>query len=244
MLTKEINSLQHPIVKTFVKLRTSRKFRYAQKRVVIAGIKQVVEAPHIETLLVKKGEPPVSLAKEVFVVTDAILKKITGLETPEPMAAIVPMPDWSPLTGKNAILALDGISDPGNLGTLLRSALALGWGGAFLTETCVDPFNDKALRSAKGATFNLPLKIGDINELTALIRNENFTPLVADMGGAPLSEVSNISKPLLILGNEAKGVSEELKERYQKISVPIQGIESLNVSAAGSILMYNLGRDL
>lgn len=240
MIPKEISSLQHPIVKTFVKLRSSRKFRYEQRQLVIAGIKQVSEALAVDVLIVRKGTAPLRDAKQTFFVTDEILKKATGLETPEPVAAIVPMPKWDALMGKKRILALDGIADPGNLGTLLRTALALGWDGAFLTEECVDPFNEKALRAAKGATFSLPLRMGTTEELLALIESEGYRAWVADMDGTPLPEVERTDKTLLILGNEAQGVSERLKECCDKIAVPIAHIESLNVAAAGAILMYNL----
>lgn len=240
MIAKDVTSLQHPIVKTFVKLRSSRKFRYDQKQLVIAGIKQVSEAPAVEVLLIRKGFSFDKSAKQVFSVTEEILKKATGLETPEPIAAIVPMPEWGKLEGKNRILALDGIADPGNLGTLLRTALALGWDGAFLTEECVDPYNEKALRAAKGATFSLPLRMGSSAELLELIKREQFQAWVADMDGKPLPDVKPQSKTILILGNEANGVSEELKKKCDKIAIPIAHIESLNVAAAGAILMYNL----
>ncbi|MBS0628791.1 MAG: RNA methyltransferase [Verrucomicrobia bacterium] len=238
MIPKEVSSLQHPIVKTFVKLRTLRKFRYAQKRLVIAGMKQVSEAPAIEVLMIRKGFSFGKSATEIYYVTDEILKKITGLESPEPVAAIVKMPPWRSLEGKKKIVVFDGIADPGNLGTLLRTALALGWEGAFLTEDCVDPFNDKALRAAKGATFSLPLRMGTSEELLELIKD--YHSFVADMHGTPLPEVKPKEKVVLILGNEAKGVSEKLKLHCGKVAVPIAHIESLNVAAAGAILMYIL----
>lgn len=238
MIPKEVSSLQHPIVKTFVKLRTLRKFRYEKKQVVIAGIKQISEAPVLEILLIRKGTPFSRTAKEIFYVTEEILKKVTGLETPEPVAAIVAMPPWRKLEGKNKILALDGIADPGNLGTLLRTALALGWEGAFLTEQCVDPFNEKALRAAKGATFSLPLRMGSVEELLEL--SKDYQVYVADMEGTPLPNVKPSPKTILILGNEAQGVSEILKNSCPKIAIPISQIESLNVAAAGAILMYEL----
>jgi len=239
MIPKEVSSLQHPIVKTFVKLRTSRKFRYEHRQLVIAGIKQVSEAAEVEVLLLRKGFSLGKSAKQIFYVTEEILKKVTGLESPEPAAAIVSMPPWSKLEGKKKIVVFDGIADPGNLGTLLRTALALGWDGAFLTEDCVDPFNDKALRAAKGATFLLPLRIGSVEELLHLMAGTQS--FVADMNGTPLPNVKPEENLILILGNEAKGVSEKLKMQCDKVAVPIAHIESLNVAAAGAILMYNLG---
>lgn len=238
MAIKEITSLQHPITKLFVKLRTSRQFRYEKKQVIITGVKQVLEAKNLEVLLIKKGFHFSLEEKETYIVTDEILKKATGVETPEPVAAIVTMPEWSSLEGKNWIICLDRVSDPGNLGTLLRTALALGWEGAFLTEGCVDPFNDKAIAAAKGATFRLPMKRGTLKELMDFATD--FTTWIADTEGTPLSKISVNKKTLLILGNEARGISEELRVHFSAISIPISEMESLNVAAAGAILMYNL----
>ncbi|NGX37704.1 MAG: putative TrmH family tRNA/rRNA methyltransferase [Chlamydiae bacterium] len=238
MLSKEISSPQHPIVKTFVKLRTSRKFRYEQKQVVIAGIKQVSEAPSLDILLVRTGFSHSLKANQIYSVSESLLKKVTGLESPEPMAAIVGMPDWASLNGKKWILGLDGIQDPGNLGTLLRTALALGWEGAFMTENCVDPFNEKALRAAKGATFRLPLRMDTEKKLCLFAKD--YQTWIADPHGKSLNEISSQKNGFLILGNEAQGVSETLKAQFNALSIPIADIESLNVAAAGAILMYNL----
>lgn len=238
MLAKEITSLQHPIVKNFVKLRTDRHYRYEMRQIVISGRKIIEEMPYLDILIVKKGTLHQLQAKEIFLVTDEMLKKITGLETPEPFAAVVPMPEWSRLENKKTILALDGISDPGNLGTLLRTALGLGWEGAFLTESSVDPYNDKALRAAKGATFRLPLHMGTEEKLLQFAQNREV--LIADAKGKPLRDVPKSKNLLLILGNESQGVSKRLKDLFPAVSIPIQNIESLNVAAAGAILLYNL----
>ena len=241
MLPKEITSLQHPIVKHFVKLRENKKFRYENKQIVLAGIKQVEEAKDLEILLTKKNFAHSLKAKEQYIVTDAILKKVTGLETPEPASATVPMPSFQSLQGKKWILAIDGISDPGNLGTLIRTALALGFEGAFLTETSVDPFNDKALRSAKGAALCLPLQKGSVQDLIDLAKD--LPTFLADLGGENLSSIKPQKSALLILGNEANGPSPELKKKFPSITIPISSIDSLNVAAAGAIIMYTLHHD-
>ena len=241
MLPKEITSLQHPIVKEFVKLRTNRKFRYEKKSVVIAGKKQVQEATLLERVLILKDSPVATpAAKEVFFVTESILKKVTGLEAPEALAATTPMPSWQNLGKKRWILVLDGVADPGNMGTLLRTALALGWEGAFLTDRCVDPLNEKALRAAKGATFRLPLQMGSIETLLALKEETGHIGLIADIEGKPLSGLSPPDGCLLVLGNEASGVSRELKSSFTSVSIPMNQMESLNVAAAGAIIMYNI----
>lgn len=238
MLAKEISSLQHPIVKEFVQLRTSRRARYEKKQILLLGTKQVEEAPSLEILLIQKGSQTKATAPNLFQVPIEILKKISGQPHPEPLCALATMPPFSNLKGKNKIIALDGVSDPGNVGTLIRTACALGWEGCFLTKECADPFNDKALRASMGATLHLPLQMGSTQELFELAKH--FSPLVAHMEGTPIEKVGPIKNPLLILGKEATGVCPEILEAFAHISIPIQTTESLNVAAAGAILMYHI----
>ena len=187
MTQYEITSLQHPIVKHFVKLRNSRAFRKEQKSALIVGTKLVLELSshtQLKTLFIENGaeQPPVKAA-HIYYVTPEILKKITGLEQPEPYAAEVELPKPADLSQKKFLLALDGIADPGNLGTLIRTAYALGWDGIFICEGSADPFNDKALRAAKGATFHIPLSEGSFGELDQLIEKSNLSVYIADMDG-------------------------------------------------------------
>lgn len=242
MSTREITSLQHPFVKEWVNLRLDPHFRNEKEKVLITGYKLAIELKP-DLLIVQKDHPiPKNLhPKELFFVTEAILKKITGMPHPEPIAGILQMPKEESLAGKQFILALDQITDPGNLGTLLRSALALGWQGAFLTEGSVDPFNDKAIRAAKGATFRLPLRLGSNEELLELIASEKWPVFVADLSGKNLKTLLPPSKALLILGSEGQGISPVFRGRFESVSIPMSGkMESLNVAAAGAILMYHL----
>ena len=243
---REISSLQHPLVKHLVKLRESRDYRYKTHRVVISGVKLVKELSsgfRIRILLIEEGfSPPFSInADEVFYVNAQIMKKVTGLENPEPIAAEIDMPQAQDLSSIDLLLILDGISDPGNLGTLLRTALALGWGGVFLTMGSTDPFNEKAIRAAKGATFKIPLKSGSWEELKVILLRKKFTLFAADAKGKDLAEYKCSMPIALALGNEAHGITTELKKSAQIICIPMSGpMESLNVASAGAILMYEL----
>jgi TrmH family RNA methyltransferase len=249
MQSKEILSLQHPLVKHLVKLRQSRDYRYECQRVVISGIKLVKElSSHYPlcTLVLEQGTTCSAPSDQVCYVTPQILKKITGLENPEPIAAEIAMPPPSDLSKANFLLILDGISDPGNLGTLLRTARALGWEGAFLTSKSTDPFNEKALRAAQGASFTLPWKSGTWEELSALLHHKKMLLFAADTSGMDLAlcKTSHASKAhciALALGNETHGLSSALKQRSTLVAIPMQGgMESLNVATAGAILMYEL----
>lgn len=199
----------------------------------------------IKILIVEEGVsiPKNFTAEECYAVPKHLLKKISGTENPEPFAAVVPLPEPADLAKKNHILVLDGISDPGNLGTLLRTALALGWEGAFITRTSCDPFNDKALRAAKGATFRLPLFVGEVSDLNALIKEGNFSVYVADAKGKPY-ETQKISSPLmLVLGSEAHGVKISTPKDTARLAISISDqMESLNVAIAGALLMHQIKR--
>src|SRR3990167_437079 len=153
MVAKKIESLQHPLVKHWVQLRQERSYREKTQEVLIIGKKMVSELK--PALMISTQDFPFD-AKEQYLVTEQILKKVTNLNQPDGYAGVLPLPKPQQLGQKNRLLILDQISDPGNLGTVLRSALAFNWEGVILTPGTVDLFNDKALRSAKGATFHLP----------------------------------------------------------------------------------------
>lgn len=244
MILREISSLQHPLVKRLVKLRQDRDYRYETKRLLVSGKKLIGELSpsiRIHALFLENGFETPLKADEIFLVTPEILKKITGLESPEPIAAEIEMPVFQDLSSANFLLILDQINDPGNLGTLLRTACALGWEGVFLTPGTTDPFNEKAIRAAKGATFTLPWKSGTWEELHQLLENKKMTLLAADASGKNMTECKVFAPLALALGNESHGLSSQLQKSAEVVAIPMMGqMESLNVAAAGAILMYQL----
>lgn len=246
MSVKEITSLQHPLVKHLVKLRQDRDYRYTCKRVLLSGIKLIQELSSqfpLRTLFIEHGAKPSTPCDQLYYTTESILKKITGLENPEPIAAEIEMPLAADLSAVNFLLVLDGISDPGNLGTLLRTAKALGWEGVFLTSRSTDPFNEKALRAAKGATFTLPWKSGTLEELSTFLQKKNMPLFAADTCGKDIATCTTAAPLALALGNEAHGLSSQLKQMAKPIAIPMENrMESLNVATAGAILMYTLKR--
>lgn len=239
MVAKEITSLQHPLVKEALRLRTEKDVRDVQERVLIAGQKLIRDlSAHCSIqILFYTGDAPSISALEMFRVSEAVLKKITGLDDSSGWAAIVLKPGEQPLEKKDYILILDQVSDPGNLGTLWRSALGFGWQGIWLTPGCVDPFNDKALRAAQGATFLLPYERVLPEKILSWARARNASLFVGDLHGS-LFDQCKFRPPLaLILGNEGRGPGEWAKS-IAKVTIPIQNIDSLNVASAGAILLY------
>jgi TrmH family RNA methyltransferase len=248
MIIKKISSLQHPLVRHFVKLRDDRGYRYQCQKVVVSGFKLVQELSllfHFRTLfLERESAPPFEVrADDIYHVSRQILKKITGLETPEPIAAEIGMLAPPDLSSATTLLILDGVSDPGNLGTLLRTAKGLGWDAAWMTPGSTDPYNEKAVRAAKGATFTLPWKSGSWEELDLFLSERRMTLLAADASGEEIESLSASLPLALALGNEARGLTPRLKEAARLVAVPMEGrTESLNVAAAGSILLYALNQ--
>lgn len=239
MIAKEITSLQHPLVKYLVKLRTSSGYRKEQRRVLVVGsklVRELFEMGLVETLF-SCDSIPFGLAQgrdmPQYRVTPEIIKKISGLVSPEPLAAECLLPDSVDLSHKQMVLVLDGVSDPGNLGTLLRTALSFGWDGAIVLPSSCDPYNEKALRAAKGATFHLPLQFGTVDDLNKMHSHHVY---IADAKG----QAASFQKPmLLVLGNEANGVSPAVRALGQPVGVPMKGdSDSLNVAVAGGILLY------
>lgn len=245
---KQITSLQNPLVKHLAKLQHNSDYRHDHHRIVIEGEKIIGEvcrkiAPVTLFVLDPEAIPSGISCEETYVVTEEIIHKIAGSQHPEGIIAEIDMPKQQSLKGCRSLIVLDGINDPGNLGALLRSSVAFGWEGVFLLDGCCDPYNDKSLRAARGATFRIPIGMGNWDRLDKIIAEGKMTPYVADLSGTPLSGISSVKAPALILGNEARGVSSEAKKRAKAITIPMSGdIESLNVAVAGGIIMYALGQ--
>lgn len=239
---KKITSLHHPLVKHLVKIRDNKHYRQACQSVLVPGIKLVKEvAQTIKPKVVFAAEisPDLNISP-THIVSVEILKKVTGLVSPEGIVAEFPLPSSTSLAGKSFVLVLDQVADPGNMGTLLRTGLALGWEGAFLLPGCVDPFNEKVIRSSRGACFRFPFQLVTWDLIESMAEKDAIPILVADLEGIPLHELTvALVKAYLVLSNEARGVSLDLKKT--KIQIPMPGpMESLNVAVAGGILMYTL----
>jgi TrmH family RNA methyltransferase len=232
-----------PRLQRLIKLKKEREYRNEQQSVLLEGknaIFDYAKRHRIKTLVHTEEESIDIDADEIMCVPYHVLEKIASAVTPEGIIAEVAMPTLVSLEKKKRILCLANIQDPGNMGTLLRSALALGFDGAFLVEPCCDPCNDKALRAAKGATFDLALQRGSWQEFQKLAERKGCTIFGADLDGKELQ--GDIKEPfILILGNEAQGIQAPPYISYKKITLPMHnGVNSLNVTAAGAIFMYIL----
>lgn len=235
----EITSKNNPIVKHLTKLIVSSSYRYEYKSAVITGdilINEISLLLPIKTLLYEQEN---SLKSEKsYKVDKNILKYISKLPSIQGPIAEVALPKFLSLSTYNNIAILDKITDPGNMGTLIRSALAFGLDGIHITKGSCDPFNDKVIRSSKGAVFKIPISYEPYTNLDT----SSFHLLLADMKGKNCDKISyNHQKIAIVLSNETKGLDPKWKG--EKIHIQISNkIESLNVAQAGSILFYELAK--
>ncbi len=248
MSQKEITSLQHPFVKHLCKLRQNKELRNSSQTILIMGKKTICDLAEnlpIETLVLLKGEPIPCESNEIIQTTMPILKKITGVVEPDGFAAVVSFPKKESIKGKKKLLILDRLIDPGNTGTLFRTALGLGWDGIILTPNSVDPFNDKALRSSKGSALKLPFWEMTEEEILRFSKDEKLPLYVADKSGKAIETVSFPKCLMLVLGNESFGPASSFLKIAIKISIPMaSSIESFNVAVAGSLIMYHINRSV
>jgi TrmH family RNA methyltransferase len=189
---------------------------------------------------------------EVLVVPRAILDSVLETETPQPVAALVEMPDWTwghVLRARGAwapmVVVLAGLQDPGNLGTILRSAEAFGATGVVALPGTVSAWNPKAVRSSAGSIFRVPLLAVTAEECFTCLREAGARILTTTVRGAEPADMMNFTGPVaLLIGNEGNGVPEELaRQADARITIPCPGaVESLNAAVATSVLLYEACR--
>jgi RNA methyltransferase, TrmH family len=187
-------------------------------------------------------------ATEPRAVTDGELGRLAQTRSPQGVLVVAEIPG----TGLEAVrpgetaraLVLDAVQDPGNIGTLARSAAAFGCALVVCLPGTVDPWNAKSVRASAGALFRLPIVEAGPAELWAWLERHDFRVLGADAGGEPLGDLAGAARAALVVGNEGAGLSDEVRTRcHRLVAVPMAGdTESLNVAVAAGILLYDLTR--
>lgn len=171
-----------------------------------------------------------------------IIEKLASSKNPEPIIGVCKKVENKVASSEKALL-LDRVQDPGNVGTLLRTALAFGFRKVLSLEGSASFYNGKAIASSQGAIFKLELREGlKEAEAVSLLKQEGYFLLGSALeGGVPFEEIDAPKKICLILGNEGQGMSDSLKKECDSLAyIPMSGIDSLNVGVAGGILMQYL----
>lgn len=260
-----ITASQNPRIKYIRKL-SQRGFRERERKLLVEGIRLVEEAlasnwraeSFIYTLEAVQSERGARLLAEAEVkcrhilpVTPAIMAEISDTETPQGVMAVLWQPDYAladvlPPGQSSLVVVVDGVQDPGNLGTIVRSADAAGATGVILLKGTVDIYNPKTLRSTMGSLFHLPVvPAEDVPAALKYLTSAGITLIVGDPAdGAPVYDI-NLKVPVgLVVGNEGTGPGNGvLQFEYVKVTIPMPGrAESLNVAMATSILLYEAVR--
>ncbi len=222
-----------------------RKERKESGQHLIESEKLVAEAiasgARVAACFVEDGfpfSPPESAI--LHVVSRAVLESLCESQTPQSVVAVVETPPLTPPERYPAglIVVLDGVQDPGNVGTILRSADAFGAAGILLSPACADPYAPKTLRAAMGSTYHLPVWQGDLAEELARMKQQGFFALCGDLRGSEtLPELS--PSVALVIGSEGSGVRAEVAALCEGFRLRMRGrAESLNAAVAAGILLY------
>ncbi len=179
----------------------------------------------------------------VYVVTDEVFAKISDTKSPQGVLGVysIPSVEVKAPVGEHAIV-LDGVSDPGNVGTVIRTAAACGFKDVYLADSS-DPFNPKVVRSSMGGVFRVRINVGSISEILSTLKDFGASVCTLDMGGESVFDTDIPLPVALVLGSEARGASEESRERSDKIiALPMKDdTESLNAGVSAGVAMYLIG---
>jgi TrmH family RNA methyltransferase len=196
-----------------------------------------LDAPSTVTLLQRASAAGV----RVFALADGVLEKIADAQTPQPVLAAVRFErrDVTSIPKVGLVLVLHDLRDPGNVGTIIRSADAAGATAVVLSGQSVDPFNPKTLRASAGSIFHLPVVVASIDETLAYFADTQVLATVV-RGGASHRDVDFARASVVVIGNEADGLDQATIERCAaSISIPMAGrSESLNAGVAASLIAF------
>ena len=233
-MIKKIDSKQNQKIKDLQKLSVP-KFSKEQRLFKIEGFHALDMARKSGSLLsVFTTKEIKDLEVPQYLVSKEIMESISSAKTPQGVVCVCTYLEEKPIKS-HKVLMLDDVQDPGNLGTLLRTALAFGYNDVILKGGC-SPYNEKVLQSTQGAIFKLNI----VNYEGSLPKG--YEVIATEIkGSVDLSTIIKVNKHILVLGNEAHGVSKEILDIANKrVRIDIKNIDSLNVAIAGAIAMYTL----
>lgn len=248
---KEIQSTKNGLIKERKKLH-KRKYREQEGKYLLEGFHLVEEAikygAKIEEIFIDErgkkewGNWIAEQMSTTYFVSDEVMKQLSDLPTPQGMIAVVQKEAFAELTYQGKWLLLDNVQDPGNVGTMIRTADAAGFNGVLLGKGTADVYSTKVLRSMQGSQFHIPVIACDLLEVVPEFQ-KNQVPVYGtelNVDAVQFNQVEKTTNVALVLGNEGQGVASELLQMTDKnLYIPIHGkAESLNVGVAAGILMY------
>ena len=250
-----ITSSKNPLIRELRGLR-EHKGRAATGRFLVEGEVMLREAMRCGLTIrdVLAEEAFIALASELeaagaraYIAPRSLLEAVSDTRTPQGICASFDIPAALPVEAAPArIVALDGVQDPGNVGTIWRTADAAGFGGLLLGAGCADPLSPKVQRSAMGSGFRLPfMQTGDLPGALDDLRARGWTVIASDLrGGDFYARPEPGARYILVIGNESNGISDAVRQTADVlVKLPMRGgAESLNAAVAAGIMMYELMR--
>ena len=239
-----ITSKSNPIIKRVASL-SDKKFRRQYGLYIVEGIKPVQEciAAGCEIDCIICTEENDGLFSGATVVSDGVFKSISSEKTPQGAIAVVKIPHTPLKPPKGCCLLLDCLQDPGNLGTVIRTANAAGFGEIYLIN-CTDPYSPKAVRASMSGIFFVKIYSGSPDEILNVLKG---VPVIcADMDGTDIFGFVHPAKFCLCIGNEGGGISENIFQKAaHTVKIPMNATcESLNAAVSAGIAMYTLKNNI
>lgn len=248
-----ITSTSNETIKYFISLN-DKKTRMNAKRFIVEGYHLVNEASKTNLLeaIISTDEKELKKINNVkrYLVNDAIINKIATTKNPQNILGIVKMLDHNitnllPIIkgNKTKLIMLDDVNDPGNLGTIIRTAAGLGYDGIIMSPNTVDLYNEKVIRSTQGVMFKIPIIKANLQEVIKMLKKEKvFCIGTALTNAKDVKHITKKDKFAICLGNEAKGISKEVLDNMdENVRIAMNNdVESLNVSIAAGIIMYEM----
>lgn len=248
-----ITSTSNETIKYFISLN-DKKTRMNAKRFIVEGYHLVDEASKTNLLeaIISTDEKELKKINNVkrYLVNDAIINKIATTKNPQNILGIVKMLDHNitnllPIIkgNKTKLIMLDDVNDPGNLGTIIRTAAGLGYDGIIMSPNTVDLYNEKVIRSTQGVMFKITIIKANLQEVIKMLKKEKvFCIGTALTNAKDVKHITKKDKFAICLGNEAKGISKEVLDNMdENVKIAMNNdVESLNVSIAAGIIMYEM----
>lgn len=254
---EEISSRKNQFVRTMKELLNSAERRHESGWFAVEGDHLCGETAildyKIELFLytekaAKKYPQTVEKAREKsaksLVITEEISEYISDTKAPQGLFASIEKRTISMPENAKKIVVLDGVQDPGNVGTIIRTAEALGFDGAVFAGKCADAFSPKTLRASMGSALRMPVCYADENNLRERLGGFSIYAAMLDEKAKRLGEVKFPEKTAVVIGSEGSGVSEKIAALCdEKIYIPIKKAESLNAAAAAAIILWEVSNN-
>lgn len=252
-----ITSTSNQQIKNLLQLQKKSKVRKEQGIFVVEGVRMFREAPadwiiktYVSQEFLKKEEASVLKGREYEIVEERVFKTMSDTMTPQGILAVVKQPSNSLEALLDApapfFMVLENIQDPGNLGTILRTAEGAGVTGILMSRDTVDIFNPKTIRSTMGSVYRVPfLYVEDICETVRELKNKGICTYAAHLKGTGSYDEQDYTKgTAFLIGNEGNGLTDQLADLADTyIRIPMYGqLESLNAAVASAVLMYETQR--